>query len=86
MPLVVEIVEPEIEVRTVNGKRGDFQVRSQAGYLHGLGAYPERLEVTLPDNHPGYAPGRYDIDEKKSVYLDKYRKPNFGRLILVPRK
>ena len=60
---VVEIVSEKVNSRSGTNERGFWSVRSQEAFLHQGGAYPLPFELQLPENVPGYAPGRYMFGE-----------------------
>lgn len=70
-----------------SGKTGkQYSINKQEAWLHVGNPYPERIAITLEANATPYAPGLYEIDYQKSIIVNQYGEPRFGRLHLVPAR
>lgn len=74
------------DVREVKGEnaKGPWLIREQVGYADLGKRYPSELRIRLDKGVQAYAPGSYELDVQKSVFVDGYGNLKMGTLYLRP--
>lgn len=89
--LKIEIKDSNVHVKSgVSAKTGKpYNIREQEAYAHvfakdgKLAAYPVRINLSLPDEGPGYNPGTYQLDPS-CIYVDRFGSLAISRPRLLP--
>jgi hypothetical protein len=86
----IEIQDGKVDIRGGTIKQGDragqaWEIRQQTGYMYNGGAYPEKITLTLPRDHAGYAPGFYTLAPESFVRGD-FSVPQLAKVVTLVRE
>lgn len=88
MALRIDIDSAEIRTKSGTSSKNNkpYTLRLQFGYVHLAGErYPVKIELTLSDEQPAYAPGSYTLSDG-SFFVGRFDRLELGRLELEPLK
>ncbi len=86
----IEVQDGKVDVRSGIIKNGDrqgqqWEIRQQTGYMFNGGSYPEKITLTLPRDHMGYAPGFYNV-APESYVRGEYDVPQLAKVVTLVRE
>lgn len=86
----IEIQDGKVEIRGGTIKSGEragqaWEIRQQTGYLYNGGSYPEKVTLTLPKDHGGYAAGFYTL-APESFVVGEFKVPALAKVLTLVRE
>lgn len=86
-PLSIEIKDPAVETRSINGQKGPFNIYLQVGWAFTGDQYPEKCVVQINSVTDGYPAGHYHLDVQQSVEIGSFGALTLKRQVkLIPVK
>ena len=80
----IEIESSEVREARGENSRGPWSIREQRAFADLGKRYPAEIRIRLPKDQQAYAPGSYELDVEKSVFVDGYGNLKLGAVALRP--